>query len=310
VLNPLALPKYKNCLKKTIVSRTLLRLLKKMHKLGSLWMLVAAFFFAIMGVLVKTGAQQFTTPELVFYRSLFGLIIIFAFTKVHRLPLATPLLGKQLLRAVTGFISLLLFFYAISALPLATAVTLNYTSPLFMAMFTPFLLHERPRKQLILAIVLGFVGVALLLKPSLHEGELIAGALGLLSGILAGVVYINVTQLARAGEPDWRTVFYFTLVCTIGGSLWMLLHHFSPLAWQDLPLLLGIGMSSTVAQLAMTRAYRTGNPLVVGSLAYATVLLASLFGIILWGETLSMDRWLAVGLIILSGVISVRATPR
>jgi drug/metabolite transporter (DMT)-like permease len=297
-------------LKKNVVSRNLLCLLKKMHKLGSLWMLVAAFFFAIMSALVKTGAQNFTTPELVFYRSLFGLIFIFALTRIRYLPIATPLLGKQISRAVIGFISLLLFFYAISELPLATAVTLNYTSPLFMAMFTPFLLHERPRKLLIAAIILGFIGVALLLKPSLHAGELIAGGLGLLSGVLAGVVYINVTQLARAGEPDWRTVFYFTLVSTIGGSLWMLLHHFSPLAWQDLPLLLGIGVSSTIAQLAMTRAYRTGNPMVVGSLAYTTVVLASLFGIILWGESLSPDRWLAVGLIILSGIISVRATPR
>ena len=297
-------------MKKIVVSRNLLRLSKNMQKLGSLWMLVAAFFFAIMGVLVKIGAQKFTTPELVFYRSFFGLVFIFAFTKTCHLPLATPMLGKQLSRAVIGFISLLLFFYAISELPLATAVTLNYTSPLFMAMFTPFLLHERPGKLLIGAILLGFIGVALLLKPSLHAGEMIAGGLGLLSGILAGVVYINVTQLARAGEPDWRTVFYFTLVCTIGGSLWMLLHQFSPLAWQDLPLLLGIGVSSTVAQLAMTRAYRTGNHIVVGSLAYTTVVLASLFGIVLWGETLSPDRWLAVGLIILSGIISVRATPR
>lgn len=297
-------------MKKNVVSRNLLCLLKKMYKLGSLWMLVAAFFFAIMSVLVKTGAQNFTTPELVFYRSFFGLIFIFALTRIRYLPLATPLLGKQISRAVIGFISLLLFFYAISELPLATAVTLNYTSPLFLAMFTPFLLHERPRKLLIAAIILGFIGVALLLKPSLHAGELIAGGLGLLSGVLAGVVYINVTQLARAGEPDWRTVFYFTLVSTIGGSLWMLLHHFSPLAWQDLPLLLGIGVSSTIAQLAMTRAYRTGNPMVVGSLAYTTVVLASLFGIVLWGESLSPDRWLAVGLIILSGIISVRATPR
>lgn len=281
-----------------------------MYKLGSLWMLVAAFFFAIMGVLVKIGAQKFTTAELVFYRSFFGLVFIFVYTRTQQLSLVTPFLGRQLSRAVTGFISLLLFFYAISGLPLATAVTLNYTSPLFMAIFTPFLLHERPRKLLIAAILLGFVGVVLLLKPSLHPGELIAGGLGLLSGLLAGIVYINVTQLARMGEPDWRTVFYFTLVCTLGGSLWMLLHHFSQLAWHDLPLLLGIGASATIAQLAMTRAYRTGNHIVVGSLAYTTVVLASLFGIILWGETLSPDRWLAVALIILSGIISVRATPR
>lgn len=278
---------------------------------GSLWMLVAALFFAIMGTLVKLGAQKFTSAELVFYRSFFGLLFIFILTRVQGLSLATPMPGKHLSRAIFGFISLLLFFYAIGELPLATAVTLNYTSPLFMAVFMPFMiLHERPRKLLIGALVLGFIGVALLLRPSLHADELLAGGMGLLSGMLAGLVYVQVTQLGRAGEPDWRTVFYFTLVCTVGAGLWMLLHRFSPLTLQDLFLLLALGGSATLAQLAMTRAYRTGNPMVVGSLSYTTVVLASLFGILLWNETLSPDRWLAVALIILSGIISIRATPR
>lgn len=280
------------------------------NKPGSLWMLVAAFFFAIMGVLVKIGGQTFSSAELVFYRSFFGLLFIFVLARRQNLQLRTPVLGKQMTRSILGFVSLVMFFYAINALPLATAVTLNYTSPLFMAMFAPFMLHERPRKTLMLAIVLGFAGVALLLKPSLDADELLAGTIGLLSGLTAGIVYVHVTQLARAGEPDWRTVFYFTLVCTIGAGFWMLVHHFNPLSWKDLPLLLGLGASATLAQFAMTRAYRTGNHLVVGSLAYTTVLIASLFGIMLWGETLSADRWLAVALIVLGGIISVRASPR
>lgn len=87
----------------------------------------------------------------------------------------------------------------------------------------------------------------------------------------------------------------------------MLTHHFSPIEFKDLPILAGLGTCATIAQLAMTRAYRTGNPLVVGSLAYTTVVLASLFGILLWKEMLSMDRWLAIALIISSGVMSVSA---
>lgn len=279
-------------------------------RLGSLWMLVAALFFSIMGVLVKIGAQSFTSAELVFYRSFFGLLFIAIVTTMRGRSLATQYIDKHMSRAVLGFISLLMFFYAISALPLATATTLNYTSPLFMAMFTPILLHERPKKTLVIAIILGFIGVTLLLKPSLHMDELLAGTIGLLSGLLAGIVYIHVTQLGRAGEPDWRTVFYFTLVSTIGAGLWMLGNHFRSLQWSDLPLLFGIGVSATVAQLAMTRAYRTGNPLVVGSLAYTTVILASIWGILLWGEILSSDRWLAIGLIVISGIISVSASPR
>ena len=87
----------------------------------------------------------------------------------------------------------------------------------------------------------------------------------------------------------------------------MLIHHFHPLEVKDIPVLAGMGICATIAQLAMTRAYRTGNPLVVGSLAYSTVVLASLFGILLWQEILSLDSWLAVALIIGSGVMSVIA---
>ena len=270
-------------------------------------MLVAAFFFAIMGVLVKIASHKFSSAELVFYRSLVGLVFITSYVLINRLSISTQLIKMQMSRSIIGFISMVMFFYAISALPLASAITLNYTSPLAMAAILTITFHERPRKVLIFAIITGFIGVALLLKPSIHYGELVAGGLGLLSGLLAGWVYVQVAQLGRAGEPDWRTVFYFSLVCTLGGGAWMIIHHFSALELKDLPILAGLGTCATIAQLAMTRAYRTGNPLVVGSLAYTTVVLASLFGILLWNETLSVDRWLAIILIISSGVISVSA---
>jgi drug/metabolite transporter (DMT)-like permease len=285
----------------------------KLPNLKSLWMLVAALGFAIMGVLVKIGAAKFSSAELVFYRSVFGLLAIYAYIFAKRLPLKTPVMAKQMSRAVVGFISLVLFFYAIAHLPLATAITLNYTSPLFLALFMPFFLlkeHQKSlsKKGLYIAVVLGFIGVVLLLKPTMQSEDALAGALGLASGVGAALAYIHVKQLGSVNEPDWRTVFYFTLVSSIGAGLWMLLEHFTAVTWQDLPLLLGLGVSATIAQLAMTRAYRTGNTLTVASLAYVTVVLASLFGVLLWQEQLSASEWLAIGLIILSGIISINAT--
>lgn len=276
--------------------------------LGSLWMLVAALGFAIMGALVKVGAQKFSSGELVFYRSLFGLMVIWLYIFTKKLPLATPVMFKQMSRALVGFASLVLFFYAIAHLPLATAITLNYTSPLFLAVFTPFLLHEKPKMTLFIGLTIGFIGVSLLLKPTINHQDWLAGSLGLLSGIGAALAYVHVKQLGKAHEPDWRTVFYFTLVSTIGAGLWMLFDRFHPINWQDLPVLLGLGLSATIAQLAMTRAYRTGDTLVVASLAYVTVVLASLFGVMWWHEHLSLDAWVAIGLIIVSGIISVRTT--
>jgi drug/metabolite transporter (DMT)-like permease len=273
-------------------------------------MLVAGIFFAIMGVCVKLGAARYSTAELVFYRSIFGFMVIWAVTLVNRLPLATAHLKLHLSRSSIGFLSLMLFFYAITHLPLATAITLNYTSPLFLALFTTIWLREKVRFILIGAIVLGFAGVMALLNPTFHGGTLLAGFLGLLSGFLAGFVYLQVTQLGRLGEPEWRTVFYFTLVCSLGGAIGMLIWDLHAVPLSDLPLLIGMGASATLAQLAMTRAYRKGDSLVAGSLAYSTVVFASLFGVVFWGEMLSMDQWLAISLIVASGVLSVRATGR
>jgi drug/metabolite transporter (DMT)-like permease len=285
-------------------------------------MLLAALGFALMGALVKLGATKFSSSELVFYRSLFGLITVSLYLRSQKLSLATPVLFKQMSRALVGFASLVLFFYAIAHLPLATAMTLNYTSPLFLALLSPFLLQEPLKRTLLLALIIGFIGVSLLLKPTLNSGNALAGSLGLLSGLGAAWAYVHVKQLGQLNEPDTRTVFYFTLVSTVLAGLWMLmapqlhgidgisselLSGFHRLNWQDMPLLIGLGATATVAQLAMTRAYRTGDTLVVASLAYTTVVLASLFGVLWWGEQLSIGDCLAISLIVLSGLISLRS---
>ncbi|MEO1767379.1 DMT family transporter [Thiobacter aerophilum] len=274
------------------------------------WMVVAGLLFALMGVFVKLGARHFSAAELVFYRSLVGLLIIWGMVRRRGLSLATPHLRMHVWRGLSGFFALMLFFYAISALPLATAITLNYTSPLFLALLLTLVLGQKPAWWLIAALLLGFVGVALLLHPRFDDTDFLARLMGLASGFLAGVAYLNVKQLGAAGEPEWRVVFYFTLVCTVGAAFWMLAHEFHGIDWRDLPLLLGLGLSATLAQLAMTRAYRLGHPLVVGSLAYSTVVFASLFGIALWGEVLAPLSWLAIGLIIASGAISSAVTSR
>lgn len=275
----------------------------------SSWMIVAGFLFGLMGVFVKLGSAHFSSAELVFYRSVIGLVVIFGIVRVQGLSLATEHTRMHVWRGLSGFFALMLFFYAISALPLATAITLNYTSPLFLALLLTIVLKEKPHWRLFGAIAIGFTGVVLLLRPNLHQEQIIGGLMGLASGFLAGIAYLNVKQLGAQGEPEWRIVFYFTLICTIGAGLWMVLHEFHALSWQTLPILLGLGTTATLAQLAMTRAYRVGKTLVVASLAYTTVIFASLFGILLWDEWLSPQSWLGIGLIVLSGILSVRWTP-
>lgn len=277
-------------------------------------MLVAGLGFAIMGAFVKTGAERFSSTELVFYRSVFGFITIAAMVCWQGKPLKSPMLRKQMGRAVTGFVALLLFFYAIAHLPLATAITLNYTSPMFLALLSPWLLtSEQPlsrwqQNTLNLCVIAGFVGVTLLLHPRWEPDLWLAGGVGLLSGIGAALAYVHVKQLGMSGEPDWRTVFYFTLVCSIASGGLMLNTQITPLQWQDLPLLLGLGISATISQLALTRAYRTGRTLTVASLAYSTIVFATLIGVFWWGEHLSWIEYLGILLIMLSGIVSSRTS--
>lgn len=274
-------------------------------------MLVAGLLFAIMGVLVKFSVEQFSSAELVFYRSLFGLVAIYWVILFRHRGLvqsfATRHWKAHAMRSASGFVALLLFFQAIAVLPLATAVTLNYTSPLFLALLLTFWHGEKPRWPLLMGLGLGFCGVVLLLRPGFEDAQLGAGLMGLVSGFLAGVAYLNVRQLSRLGEPDWRIVFYFTLMSTLGAGIWAGLDGWHRLDWKSAGVLLGLGISATLAQLAMTRAYRLGNALTVSNLAYSTVVFASLFGMLLWNEILPLQAWLGMGLIVVSGVASVRA---
>jgi drug/metabolite transporter (DMT)-like permease len=277
--------------------------------MGSLWMLVAGLLFACMGVFVKLGAAYFSHAELVFYRSFVGLLLIFIIMRSQRVNFATRNWRNHLLRSISGTVALMLFFYCITVLPLATAVTLNYTAPLFLTLLTMLVYKEKFQLPLTISIGLGFCGVVLLLHPTLQHEQWLPGLLGLISGFLAGIAYLNVRQLGTLGEPDTRTVFYFSLTASLVSGAWMLFDTMRPITLHGFSILLGLGITATLAQLAMTRAWRTGRTLVVGSLAYSTIVFASLFGMMLWHESLPLSSYLGMTFIIASGVLSLRLSP-
>jgi drug/metabolite transporter (DMT)-like permease len=275
----------------------------------SSWMLVAGFLFGCMGVCVKLGAAYFSHVELVFYRSFLGLLLVYPIMRLQQVSIVTRYWRAHLWRDISGSLALALFFYCITVLPLATAVTLSYTAPLFLTVFTVLVNKEKFNLPLTVAVLLGFCGVVLLLQPTLHKDQLLSGLLGLISGFLAGIAYLNVRQLGMLGEPDTRTVFYFSLVASIGSGIWILFNTMHAITAGSFLVLLGLGSSGTLAQLALTRAYRTGKTLVVGSLAYSTIIFASLFGMLLWDETHSLSSWMGMAFIIGGGVLSLRLSP-
>jgi len=275
-------------------------------------MLVAAALFALMSVLVKHASAHFSSAELVFYRSAFGLLAIGGVIAIrHRQfwkPHATPHFKTHFWRGLSGFAALVLFFYALARLPLATAVTLNYTAPLFLAALSAWWLKEKQGRGLLAAVLLGFVGIVMLLRPQVEGQAWLPALAGLVSGMLAAVAYVNVKQLGKLGEPEWRVVFYFTLLATLGGGVWMAVAGFHRPHAEDWPWLIGIGVTATVAQLALTRAYHRGRTLTVGALAYTTVGFSAVYGVILFGEHLPVLAWAGMAVVAMAGILAVRAS--
>jgi len=274
-------------------------------------MLVAGFLFSTMAVFVKLGSAHFGAAEMALYRSLFSLFLVLGIVAVHRdreATLRTQYAGAHVIRGFIGSISLIAYFYAITRLPVATAQTLNYTSPIFLAIATTVVLRERFSAWLLVAIVLGFSGVAILLQPTFARGSEGPAAIGLFSGVFAAWAYLSVRTLGRLGEPDWRVLFFFGLVGTLMCGSWQLITDgtFHRPTATGAALLAALGLCGTLAQLAMTRAYRTGNTLVVGAFSYSTVFFSTIFTLLVWGEGVGVVEIAGMAVIAASGVMAMR----
>ena len=183
----------------------------------ALWMLLGAAFFATMGVCVKFGSEHFNSAELVFYRGVVGLAFLAIIAKQQKISLRTQYPSMHLWRSTIGVLSLSAWFYAIAKLPLATAMTLNYMSSVWIAAFLVggALINWKPQDDrspwsqgpLALSVMAGFAGVVMMLRPTVEQNQIFAGLIGLMSGFAAAFAYIQVMALGRIGEPETRTVF-------------------------------------------------------------------------------------------------------
>ena len=274
------------------------------------WMIASCFLFACMGVCVKLASGAFSTGEIVFWRGLVSMMMMVGLAASRGIGLKTPHWKMHLSRSVSGSIALGCYFFAIGLLPLATAVTLNYTSPLFVALVLALFFGERLRGLAMLAILAGFAGVALLLRPTLQPDQWLGALAGLASGALASLAYVSLRELGRAGEPEVRTVFWFSVMTSAMGLAWALAGELHRPDGLQLATLLGVGLFGGLAQLAMTRSYRYGRTVVSANLSYATVIFASLFGMLLWDEIMPASSWFAVGLIVAGAIGVSLATPK
>lgn len=254
---------------------------------GALYLALAACCYAITGVLVRLTAGQLDNNALVFWRNLVGLLSLApwffqvwqqekGFSALH-----TNMMRWHIARTVVGLTAMYLYFYSLTHFALADAMLFVYSAPVIVPLLAHWLLGEPITKRIYAVVLLGLAGVILVLKPGGEHFYWMA-PVGLSCTLFTAFAFVFVRKLS-VSEPPMRVVFYFTLFSTVISVLPFLFHPQWPDARSWL-LLAGIGGVNTLAQWFLSLAYGSAPAARIAPVSYLTVLLAALFGWLLWNE--------------------------
>ena len=254
-------------------------------------MLASTVSFGLMAVVIRFVSRSLSTPEIAFFRNLFGLLAL--------LPLLwrgapgvfrTRQLPRYFVRSAIGIGSMLCGFWAIGHLPLSQAISLSYSTPLFVTIFAAIWLGEIVRRRRWTAVLLGFVGVLVIVRPGttgFSTGSLVAVA----AAVLSSVVAIQIKQLSRIDPPDtivfWTYMFWVPLSLVPAVLEW---EWPQGIAWLWLA---AIGVFGTGGQLLWTRALRLGEVSALTPIGFMQLPLVSVLAWLLFDE--GIDRWTVLG---------------
>jgi drug/metabolite transporter (DMT)-like permease len=238
-------------------------------------MVGAAFLFATMAAGVQTASAKLPNAMVVFFRNLVALLVLAPFALRGGLAgLRTSRFPEHLLRTVAGLSSMYCAFYAIGHLPLADALLLSYTLPLFIPLVEWVWLKQPMPRAMGAPLAVGFAGVLLVLKPGvgLYQSASLVGVAG---GMLGAIAQTGIRRMT-VSEPTVRIVFYFSRLCTLASAVPLGFVWVNP----GLPLLGLLALMGTCAvggQLLLTRAYAYAPAAQVGAFIYVAVIFAMLF---------------------------------
>ncbi len=284
-------------------------------KVASLYMLIASFSFALMGVFVKLASEGINTVEIVLFRNLFGFLAIIVTFKAIPLRQSGGKLYLLITRGVVGTLALFAVFYNLAHIPLAKAVTFVQTAPIFTALFAYIFLKEQLDKTSWIAVLVGFFGILLITKP---EGFLFekTDMLGIFSGIFAALAYTSIRELKK--YYDTRViVLSFLISGTIIPSIALLFGNYfgnqSPLDFLFAPFvipqgiewlwLVGVGISALAGQIYITKAYSNAKAGIVSTIGYTNIAFAALFGYLLGDSMLQLTMIIGICIVVICGLI-------
>lgn len=264
---------------------------------AALLMLGSTLAFGLMAIAIRYATRYVPTQEVAFFRNAFGLLALLPMLiRPGSAPLRTQQLPRYFLRSAIGLASMLCAFWAIGHLPISQAISLSYSTPLFVTIAAVLWLGETVRLRRWAAVIIGFIGVLIIVRPgstSFTPGTLVAVGAAVLSSLGA----IQIKQLTRVDSAD--TVVFYTYVFWVPLSLVPALFVWvwpTGLAWVWL---VATGVLGTLGQLLWTRALRLGEVSALTPISFMQLPLVSLLGWLLFNETL--DRWTVIGAAIILG---------
>lgn len=271
---------------------------------GALLIITAELCFAVMGACVRQAAETLDNAAIVFFRNLFSLFLLLLWLRLPGLgQLRTTVWHLHLLRGLAGLSAMYCFYYAIIHLPLANAMLLKLSSPLFIPFVALLWLHERLTLKVLAAVLIGFAGVAVIFTPAAwplnDDGSRTVVWIALAGGVFAAIAKVTVRRLSQT-EPTVRTVFYFAAIGGIASAV--------PLPWvwitpdaTTLGWLLGVAVSATLGQLALTRGLGLAPAGRLAPFSYFSVLFAAAIGWLIWSEPLTTQTLLGALLVVGAG---------
>jgi len=261
-------------------------------------MLMAGMFFAVMNVSVKY-ISHLPAIEIVFFRSLFSFVFTYLILKRKRIPLFGNNKKLLIMRGAAGAVGLISFFYTLQNIPLASAVTIQYLSPIFTTLLGILIVKERVKPLQYFYFGISFAGVLLIegFDPRISTWWLFVG---ILSALFSGIAY-NIIRKLNVSEHPLVIVFYFPLVTLPIVSVISYFKWVQPQGW-DWLILLGIGIFTQLAQYYMTMAYQNARLSKIASLNYIGIVYALGFGYLFFEETYDILIYMGM-LMVLAGVI-------
>lgn len=273
-------------------------------------MLGGAFAFSVMSLLVKLVGQSLPSQEIVLVRGVVTLVISYATLRALKIDVGGNRRGLLALRGLLGFAAVSCYYTGVLRLPLADATVIHYTSPVFTAILAALLLSEPVRARDALGLTGALAGVLLVARPGFLFGSVSGGldpvgvAFALTGAVVGAFSYVCVRAL-RHTEHHLVIVLWFGLMGTVGAIPGAALDFQLPTRWLWAGLI-GIGLTTHLAQLWMTRGLSlvpAGRAMTVG---YVQIVFAALWGVLFFGEQVTVWTVLGAGLIIVSALSVAR----